>query len=126
MDPRSSRPSIAFGHVCLTVSDVAASARFYEALGCHAVHDSEAMAILELRGGTHLMLFAGEPADRAQPGFDLMVDDVQAFRARLVAARIECGELARHEPSGHLHFTCADPDGYQLVVYSDHTDGRRV
>lgn len=126
MQPPSSRPAAAVGHVLLHVSSVPASARFYEQLGCRPVHASAELAILELRGGTHLMLFAGEPGERERPGFDLMVERVAAFRDALLAAGLACEPLERHERSGHEHFTCSDPDGYRVVVYSDHTDGRPV
>lgn len=117
---------MAIGHLILHVSGVAASARFYELLGCRPVFASMEMAILELRGGTHLMLFAGEVGERARPGFDLMVEDVAALARRLRDAGIECSALERHERSGHELFTCEDPDGYRIVCYSDHTEGRPV
>lgn len=126
MEASSSRPTVAVGHIILYASNIAASARFYEKIGCRPVYASDDMAILELRGGTHLMLFAGEPTGRDQPGFDLMVEDLAAYRERLAGAGIECTEVGRHEPSGHELFTCKDPDDYRIVIYSDHTEGRRV
>jgi catechol 2,3-dioxygenase-like lactoylglutathione lyase family enzyme len=126
MDASASRPDVAIGHIVMYASEVPASARFYETLGCRPVHASRDMAILELRGGTHLMLFAGEPTDREQPGFDLMVDELSAYRDRLIAAGIQCTELERHERSGHELFKCDDPDGYRVVVYSNHSECRSV
>src|SRR5438046_2388147 len=51
-------PEISVGHIALTVSDVAASTRFYAALGLQPCHEGGGIAILELRGGTHLLLFS--------------------------------------------------------------------
>jgi len=55
-------PEIGVGHIALTVSDVAASARFYASLGLQPCHEGGGIAILELRGGTHLLLFSQEVA----------------------------------------------------------------
>lgn len=126
MDSSATRPPIAVGHVMLHVSSVEDSARFYALLGCRPVYAKPEMAILELRGGTHLMLFSGEPGGREHPGFDLIVDDLPGYAARLRTAGVLCGEIERHERSGHDLFTLCDPDGYVITCYSDHTDGRPV
>ena len=57
-------PPIAIGHVTLSVSDVGPAADFYRALGLRPILEREELAILELRGGTHLVLFRaeGEPS----------------------------------------------------------------
>ena len=65
MDPR---PALAIGHVSLRVSDVARAAAFYEALGLRPVMKSPGLAICELRGGTHLMLFRARGTPRKGPG----------------------------------------------------------
>ena len=49
------RPSVAIGHVVLHVRDVMASAEFYSAIGLRLIIKKSELAILELRGGTHLL-----------------------------------------------------------------------
>ncbi|HXQ47989.1 MAG TPA: VOC family protein, partial [Caulobacteraceae bacterium] len=56
-DANLARPPVGVGHMALTVTDVEASSRFYATLGLRIVGKADDMSILELRGGTHLLLF---------------------------------------------------------------------
>jgi catechol 2,3-dioxygenase-like lactoylglutathione lyase family enzyme len=125
MDPR---PALAIGHVSLRVSDVERAAAFYETLGLRPVMKSPGLAICELRGGTHLMLFRARGTPRKGPvrSFDFMVDDVDAFRARLAAAGLAPADLRDDARGGHRYFEVSDPDGHALTVFSSHTSGRPV
>lgn len=122
------RPAVAIGHVRLHTADIARAARFFEALGMRPCMAWEGMAILELRGGTHLLLI--QSADDIQPTldpmFDLMVDDIEAFRAGLIESGIAAGEIAAHPSIAHRRFFVTDPDGRRVAIYSDHTEGRSV
>ena len=122
------RPPIAIGHVTLRVVDVPRASAFYIELGLRPVWQQASMAILELGGGTHLMLFQAKRAPRAGAvrSFDFMVADVDALRARLVEAGVETTETAEDKVSGHRWFQARDPDGHLLRIYSDHTEGRTV
>jgi len=122
------RPPVAIGHVSLRVADVERAAAFYVELGLRPVLANDGMAILELRGGTHLMLFKAKRAPRTGSvgSFDFMVDEVEALRARLTRAGVETSAPARDELSGHVWFEASDPDGHRLRIYSDHTEGRAV
>lgn len=124
----STRPPIAIGHVTLRVLDVPRAAAFYTELGLRPVMQQPSMAILELRGGTHLMLFQAKRAPRsgAVRSFDFMVSEVEPLRARLAEAGVETTEPANDEVSGHRWFQARDPDGHLLNIYSDHTQGRAV
>lgn len=117
-------PTIGVGHLTLRVSDVATSAEFYKALGMREAHPrSRNMAILELRGGTHLLLFGVKKKPRARPvPFDLMVDDVDAIQQMLKAAGHEVGPMMIDRFSSHRSFVCEDPDGHVLTFTSGHTD----
>lgn len=122
------RPPIAIGHVVLRVSGVPRAAAFYATLGLRPIWEGPALAILELSGGTHLMLFQAERAPRPGPvrSFDFMVSDIEALRERLTAAGVETTEPTADERSGHRWFQARDPDGHLVSVYSDHTEGRVV
>ena len=105
-----------------------AAAAFYGALGLRPIMQREAMAILELRGGTHLLLFRakGKPKKGTVRSFDFMVDDVDKARAPLAAAGLPCSEVTSDRMSGHRMFDVTDPDGHVLTMYSTHADGREV
>ncbi len=108
----------------LTVSDLRRSAEWWRSLGMRPVFDSDdEIAIFELRGGTHLLLF---PGDTPRPGtdapFDLMVDDIDATHAAWQARGLAPSELS-HAAGDHLRFTVRDPDGYTLSVFNSHVVG---
>ena len=67
-----SRPAVWIGHAVLTVRDVDRSADYWQGLGMREVERNEHVAVLELRGGTHLVLVPGSPPDDAETPFDLM------------------------------------------------------
>ncbi len=79
------------------------------------------VAVLELRGGTHLVLVPGTvPADPDAP-FDLMVDDLEAAHRQWEAAGLDPSPIER----GPIHatFTVHDPDGYRVAIRSSHVVG---
>ena len=125
-DLRDERPAVWVGHVALGVGDLARSREFWEALGMRLVEAHERVAVLELRGGTHLVLVpAREPA---QPGarapFDLMVDDLDAMHARY--AELGLHPSAIRDGGIHRAFDLVDPSGYLVTVNSSHVAGRPV
>ena len=120
------RPSVAIGHVSVRVNKVAETTDFLVKLGLRSIHQSENFAVLELRGGTHLVLRPAE--EKITPGtaspFDLMVDDVETARkiygdAGMDPSAIEKGKI-------HQWFTLSDPSGYEITVTSSHAGGRAV
>jgi catechol 2,3-dioxygenase-like lactoylglutathione lyase family enzyme len=115
-------PSIGVGHFSVRVTDVARSAEFYLSLGMRETHArSQGMAILELRGGTHLLLFRAKKKPRAKPlPFDLMVPDVDALQRGLKARGMVVGPMMSDRFSPHRFFTCGDPDGHVLTFTSEH------
>jgi len=124
----SGRPAIAIGHVSLRVGSVAQAESFYRSLGMRSIVTSEVMAILELRGGTHLMLFRAKGKPRSGPirSFDLMVDDIPALRENLLKSGTEVSALEHDTRGAHVFFTVKDPDGHLLTVYSSHAGDRDV
>jgi len=121
-------PPIAIGHVTLKVSDVGLAANFYRTLGLRPIFDREDLAILELRGGTHLILFRAprKPKTARVRSFDFMVEDIEGAHAAMGRAGIEGTDIGEDKISGHLWFEITDPDGYILKVFSSHTEGRTV
>ena len=115
------RPSVWIGHARLAVRDVNRSADYWRALGMREIERNPQIAVLELRGGTHLVLLPGDPPADADAPFDLMVDDLEATHAQWEADGLEPSAIAR----GRIHssFTVVDPDGYRLTVNSSHVLG---
>ena len=123
---KDTRPPLAIGHVRLYVSNVAEARDFFVQIGLRPIAQSEQLAVLELRGGTHLVLRTSSEmiASGINAPFDLMVDDVFATRDTfkkwgLSVSEIETGRI-------HSSFTLTGPDGYLLTLTSSHTGNREI
>ena len=120
------RPPIAVGHVRLPASDVAAAARWLETVGLRPIFADAELAVLELRGGTHVVVRKAEEAPKAgaTAPFDLMVDDIEAARRDYAAKGLGPSDISR----GRIHdsFHLKGPDGYDFTVNSSHAGGRPV
>ena len=57
------------------------------------VETEENVSVLELRGGTHLIVLKGDPA--LQASFDLMVDDLEATHAEWASRGLQVGEISQ-------------------------------
>jgi catechol 2,3-dioxygenase-like lactoylglutathione lyase family enzyme len=116
-----SRPSVWIGHEVLAVRDLDRSADYWRDLGMREVERNEHVAVLELRGGTHLVLVPGTPSEEADAPFDLMVEDLDATHAEWTARGLDPSPIER----GRIHaaFTMRDPDGYRVTVNSTHVVG---
>ncbi len=117
------RPVFALGHLELPVADVGEALAFFVRHGLREVHRAETFAILELRGGTHIILSPAKSAiaEGQRAPFDLMTDDVDAAHARFeadgaVVSAIERGSI-------HDRFTVRGPSGYEIPVNSSHVVG---
>ncbi len=120
------RPAVAIGHVVHAVPDVPAEADWLEALGVRPIVRQADFAVMELRGGTHIVLTrADEPiAAGAEAPFDFIVDDVDAMRDHCAAQGFRPGRMAR----GRIHdrFELSDPAGYRVTILSSHAGTRPV
>ena len=117
------RPDVWIGHIGpVGATDPDASIDFYEAIGLRLIHRNDQIAALQLRGGTHLVLDTSgtvEPAETAP--FDLMVADLRAHRARLVAAGLAPSPV--EQLRNHARFWVTDPSGTRVPVYDSHVVG---
>ena len=133
-EANGAKPPVGVGHVALTVADVEASHRFYTTLGLRVVGRGGDMSILELRGGTHLLLFqrggpsagAESPFDQAAPGrIDLMLEgrtfeDLDAYRTALIAGGLQPDPIDPKRYFGHHIFRARDPDGNEVTISTSH------
>jgi hypothetical protein len=125
-DATDQRPPVAVGHVRLPVNDVAEGARWLENVGLRPIVTMEELAVLELRGGTHVVVRkVAEPVTPGTPApFDLMVDDVDAAHRDYAGKGLSPSEISR----GRIHdsFTVPGPSGCVFTVNSSHASGKPI
>ena len=120
------RPRLAVGHVKLEVEDIGGAYAFFVRHGMRDIFKGEDFGVLELRGGTHLVL--SRAGEAAEPGgeapFDLMVDDIDAAHAEFTEAGTTATEITR----GRIHdtFHIEGPSGWRFAVTSSHAGDRAV
>ena len=120
------RPPVAVGHVTLPVRNVPTTSAFLQQLGLLKIFEKDTFAVLELRGGTHLILEKSRKRTKqgTQAPVDFMVDDVKKARANyakmgLKPTRIKSGAI-------HNSFSIPGPDAWTFKITSSHTGGRPV
>jgi hypothetical protein len=125
-DTTDLRPPVAVGHVRLNVSDVGAAARWLETVGLRPIVTRGELAVLELRGGTHVVVRQAEQPPEPGTGapFDLMVDDVDAAHRDYTEKGLSPSLIRR----GRIHdsFELAGPDGWAFTVNSSHASGQPI
>ena len=125
-DTSDQRPPVAIGHVRLNVSDVGAAARWLETVGLRPIVTMDGLAVLELRGGTHIVVRNAEPPPAPGTGapFDLMVDDIEAAHRDYAGKGLSPSEIRR----GRIHdsFEVAGPSGWTFTINSSHASGKPI
>lgn len=117
--PDDQRPAVWVGHVVLPTPDIAKAKTFYTELGMRDIFTNDQVVVLELRGGTHMVLTPGE-APEAAP-FDLMVDDIDVAHGEYAGLGFEPTTIERGDI--HDRFTIADPAGCVVTINSSHVAG---
>ena len=120
MPKTDKRPPVWIGHTFLDATDLDKTATFMRTLGMRDIFQSDSIVVLELRGGTHLVL---QPTDEAiAPGtkapFDLMVDEIDASHEEF--EKLGLSPSAIKDGRIHRSFTIADPSGYEITINSTH------
>jgi catechol 2,3-dioxygenase-like lactoylglutathione lyase family enzyme len=133
-------PAAALGHFVMKVANLGASYRFFADLGLRQIGLFPDVAIIELRGGTHILLFPENNDDApfrltsgrlGQRGaffnehLDLLINgktrgELEAYRAKLLKNGVAAGEIAQEQFFGHDYFQLTDPDGHGITVYTTH------
>jgi catechol-2,3-dioxygenase len=132
---------LAVAHLVFKVADLKCSCQFYSNLGVPPFFIDEEIAIIELRGGTHLILLsvdsmAGEGVAESLTGqfhkrfseqFDLMIegkglDELKKYRSELISRGIAAGEIPDETFFGHHLFCIKDPDGNGITIYTSHAN----
>ena len=130
---------LAVAHLVLKVTDLKSSCQFYSNLGIPPFYIEENLAIIELRGGTHLVLlevdqFAAEDVAQSLTGqfhkrfseqIDLMIkgkglNELKQYRSEVISRGIAAGEIPDEILYGHYLFCVKDPDGNGITIYTSH------
>ncbi|MGA7570194.1 MAG: VOC family protein [Candidatus Aquilonibacter sp.] len=138
-------PAAALAHFVMHVQSIEASYQFYIGLGLRAFATFPGMAIVELRGGTHLLLFqkgddqssalqnshVGQRPDFGSERLDLMIagptkTDLEIYRARLIDNGYSPSSIADGILYGHHYFSMQDPDGNGISFYTNHCSDKPV
>src|ERR1700679_2868233 len=131
---------LAVAHLVFKVADLKSSCQFYSNLGIPPFFTDEEVAIIELRGGTHLILLSvdsmagegiaesltGQFHERFSEQFDLMIegkglDELKNYRSEIINRGIAAGEIPNETFFGHHLFCTKDPDGNGITIYTSHS-----
>ena len=125
MSQADPRPPVWVGHIVLESDRLAESAAFMRQLGMRLIVERPEVAVLELRGGTHLVLIAKPDITAGDAPFDLMVDDLTETHRQFVALGLSPTPIERVSPE-HEGFRVKEPAGHTITFYSNHVSGRPV
>jgi catechol-2,3-dioxygenase len=119
------RPPVWVGHVLLETDRLAETAEFMRQVGMRSIVQRPEVAVLELRGGTHLVLITNPKVIAGTAPFDLMVDDLSETHKRFTELGLAPTAIERVSPD-HEGFTVTEPAGHVITFYSNHVSGRPV
>lgn len=125
MNQEDLRPPIWIGHVVLETDRLEQTAAFMRLLGMRPIVQRREVAVLELRGGTHLVLIAKPQIIPGDAPFDLMVEDLRETHQRLIEVGLAPTPIERVSPE-HEGFRLKEPAGHTITFYSNHVSGEPV
>jgi len=125
MNELESRPSVWVGHVMLETDRLAETEQFMCQIGMRPLVRRSEVAILEMRGGTHLVLIAKPEIVTGEAPFDLMVEDLQASHENFNALGLDPSPIEKVSYD-HERFTLREPAGNIICFFSNHVAGRVV
>jgi len=113
------RPPVWVGHVYLSVKDVPSAAQWLEAVGLRRIVVRDEAAVMEMRGGTHVVV---RPGDGGGPApFDLMVDDLDGAHREYAEKGLSPSPIRQRQwRYDHDAFDLPGPDGWVFNVYNSH------
>src|ERR1044072_1652474 len=114
------RPPVWVGHVLLETDRLEESAAFMRKIGLRPIVEREQFAVLEMRGGTHLVLTAKPTVTAGDAPFDLMVEDLQATRASFTELGLDPSPIERLSRE-HEQFKLREPAGHPISFVPNHT-----
>ena len=123
---KDDRPPVAIGHVRIETNEVPDTIDFFLKLGLRHIFRNEKFGVLELRGGTHLVVSKREKPVRkgTKAPFDIMVDDIEEAHVNYVKKGFELSDITTG--SIHSSFFIRSPSGHKLKINSSHAGARAV
>lgn len=125
MSEKDQRPPVWVGHVVLETDRLEETAQFMRKIGMRPIVQRPEVAVLEMRGGTHLVLVAKPEVVAGEAPFDLMVEDLPATREYFIGLGLAPTPIERASPD-HERFLLREPAGYVITFFSSHVSGRPV
>jgi len=119
------RPPVWVGHVLLETDRLEETADFMRRLGMRPIVQRPEVAVLELRGGTHLVLIAKPVIDAGDAPFDLMVENLLETHESFIELGLEPTPIERLSPE-HDYFKVREPAGHVIRFLSNHVSGKPV
>ena len=112
------RPPVWVGHVAMYSVSVADSSKFMQQIGMRLIASGDEFAVLEMRGGTHLVVTSDSESELIKGSFDLMVEDLDNTHKHYTELGFAPGEIER----GQIHdsFELRDPGGTTITFNSTH------
>jgi len=94
------------------------SSKFMQLVGMRLIASGDEFVVLELRGGTHLVLTTDPESKLIRADFDLMVEDLDATHASFTELELNPGKIER----GQIHdcFELREPGGTLITFNSSH------
>lgn len=125
MSDKDLRPPVWVGHVVMETDRLEETEQFMRKIGMRSIMQKPEVAVLELRGGTHLVLIAKPGVVAGAAPFDLMVEDLRATHEYFVSLGLAPTPIERASPE-HERFTVREPAGHIIVFFSNHVSGQPV
>lgn len=112
------RPPVWVGHIAMYTGQLDESSKFMQLVGMRLIASGDEFVVLELRGGTHLVLTTNPESKLIKADFDLMVEDLDATHASFTELELSPGEIER----GQIHdsFELREPGGTLITFNSSH------
>lgn len=125
MSQEDLRPPVWIGHVLLETDRLEETAQFMRKLGMRPILERPEVAVLELRGGTHLVLIPKRELFPGNAPFDLMVENLRETHKTFVDLGLAPTPIERMSPE-HEGFKVREPAGHVITFYSNHVSGQPV
>jgi predicted lactoylglutathione lyase len=112
------KPAVWVGHISLETDQLEASTEFTKKIGIRFLGQQGRYAVMELRGGTHLILIGKDKITPQPAPFDLMVDDLEASHQQFTHLGLQPSPIEK----GRIHssFTIKEPAGNTIKINSSH------
>lgn len=125
MSEKDLRPAVWIGHVVLETDRLEETESFMRKIGMRPIVERSDVAVLELRGGTHLVLIAKAEVTTGEAPFDLMVEDLPTTYQHFVELGL-CPTPIEAGTNDHQRFQLREPAGHLITFYSSHVSNRPV